>query len=378
MAGLHCVERLGSGLLFAATAAERGLGGALRGDGGLQRGFQPRAVGLQRGGGRGQRLPAQCQQPGLQLALSGAQRPVLLGGTRLPGQHLQAALEFLAHVGEAVEVLARVADAGFGLAPAFLVLRDAGGLFEEGTQFLGPGVDDARDHALLDDRVAARPEAGAEEQLGHVAPPAARAVQEVLAGAVAVDEAAHRDLGVARPGAAEAAFGVVEHQFDAGLADGLARRRTAEDHVAHRLAAQARGRRLAHHPAHGVDDVGLAAAVRAEDADEVRTQVDRDGIDEGLESGEAYPGQAHGGQGYPRRRTGGIAVVRMQHARRGRKGRRKLRIQTVMQADRCAADPERCCVRRGPVPRRVRRRCDLRRQAAAGMAVSPRCLRPRP
>ena len=51
-----------------------------------------------------------------------------------------------------------------GFAAALLVLGDARGLLEEHAQLLGLRLDDARDHALLDDRVAARAEAGAEEQ----------------------------------------------------------------------------------------------------------------------------------------------------------------------------------------------------------------------
>ena len=61
-----------------------------------------------------------------------------------------------------------MADAVLRLAAALLVPGDAGGLLEEGAQVVGPRLDDARDHALLDDRVAARAQAGAEEQLRDV------------------------------------------------------------------------------------------------------------------------------------------------------------------------------------------------------------------
>src|SRR3546814_11736224 len=52
--------------------------------------------------------------------------------------------------------------------------------------------------------------------------------------------------------------------FDGRLRHRLARRRAGEDHVGQRVAAQAAGGPLAHHPAHRVDDVGLAAAVWAD------------------------------------------------------------------------------------------------------------------
>ena len=123
----------------------------------------------------------------------------------------------------ALEVLARVGDARLGLLAALLVARDAGGLLDEGAHVIGARLDDARDHALLDDRVAARAEAGAEEQIGDVLAAAASAVDEVGRAAVARHLALQRDLGVAGVGAADLAVGIVEHQLDRGRADGLAR-----------------------------------------------------------------------------------------------------------------------------------------------------------
>ena len=178
------------------------------------------------------------------------------------------------------------------LAP-LLVARDAGGLLEEHAQLLGLGLDDARDHALLDDRVGARPEAGAEEHVGDVAPAHVRAVDVVAGLAVALQHALDRDLGVLRPLPRGAAQRVVEDQLDRGARERLAVARAVEDHVLHRIAAQRRGARFAQHPAHGVDDVRFAAAVRADDADQLAGNVDRGGIDEGLESGKLDLSEAH-------------------------------------------------------------------------------------
>src|SRR3546814_21179146 len=77
---------------------------------------------------------------------------------------LQLLADLVVQVGRALEVLAGVADAGFGFLAALLVLGDAGGLLQVPAQVPGAGVDDLADHALLDDRVAARHPAGAEEQ----------------------------------------------------------------------------------------------------------------------------------------------------------------------------------------------------------------------
>ncbi len=91
----------------------------------------------------------------------------LLVAARGIGLALQVAdllLDLVAHVLQALEVLARVGDAALGLAAPLLVARDAGRLLDEGAHVLGLGLDHARDHALLDDGVAARAQAGAEEQ----------------------------------------------------------------------------------------------------------------------------------------------------------------------------------------------------------------------
>ena len=136
-------------------------------------------------------------------------------------------------------------------------------------QLLGLGLDHARDHSLLDDRVGARAEPGAEEEIVDVAAAHRDVVDVVGRVAVARQHALDRELGVLAPLAADAARAVVEEELDRRAAHRLALAGAVEDDVLHRLAAQ-RGRlRFAEHPAHGVDDVRLAAAVGADDADEL-------------------------------------------------------------------------------------------------------------
>jgi hypothetical protein len=108
--------------------------------------------------------------------------------------------------------------ARFSLAPALLVLGHPGGFLEEDPQLLRARLDDARDHALADDGVGARPEAGAEEQVDHVAPAHVQVVDVVVGVAFAVEHALDRDFGVLRPLAGGTALGVVEEQLDAGPA----------------------------------------------------------------------------------------------------------------------------------------------------------------
>src|SRR5690606_1983494 len=192
--GLRLVQRFHG--LFAAHAAglDPGLGLALFGDQLLQAGFLLRQALAQRGELPVQRAVFERLPLGVAALPLGLDLGVLLGLPGLPRQVLQLLADLVAQVGQAVEVFAGVADAGLGFLAPLLVLGDAGGLLQVHAQFLGPGLDDLADHALLDDRVAARAQARAEEQVGDVAPPALAAVEVVGALAVARNRALDRDL----------------------------------------------------------------------------------------------------------------------------------------------------------------------------------------
>ena len=217
------------------------------------------------------------------LALEGF---VLAGDLGLAGELLDLRLELAADVVDPRQVLARVGEAVLGLAAPLLVLGDAGRLFQEDPQLLGLGLDHPRDHSLLDDGVRPRPEAGAEEDVVDVAAADLGVVDVVRRLAVTLQHALDRDLGVLRPLAGGLAEAVVERELDARARNRAALRRTVEDHVLHRLAAQGARAGLAEHPAHRVDDVGLAAAVRADYADELARNIDGRRVDERLESGQ--------------------------------------------------------------------------------------------
>ncbi len=235
---------------------------------------------------------AQEPQEVLLLLDVGLQRLVLGRDFGLARELLDLRVELAADVVDAGEVLARVLEALLGLAAPLLVLRDARRLLEEHAQFLGLRLDDPGDHPLLDDRVGARSDAGAEEDVLDVAPAHDLVVDEVVRLPVALQDALDGNLGVARPLARGLAHRVVEHEFHARAGDGLALRRAVEDDVLHRLAAQRRGPALAEHPPDRVDDVRLAAAVRADHADEIAGNADGGGVDERLEPRELDLGEA--------------------------------------------------------------------------------------
>lgn len=75
----------------------------------------------------------------------------------------ELAAQFAQDVFDAGQVFAGVGQPVLGFAPALFIARHAGGLFEEHAQLLGAGLDQAVDHALPDDGVATRAQAGAQE-----------------------------------------------------------------------------------------------------------------------------------------------------------------------------------------------------------------------
>ena len=202
-------------------------------------------------------------------------------------------VDFFTNIGETLEILASVLDAVLRLAPALFVLRDASCLFEERSQLFGLGLDETRDHALLDDGVPVRTDAGAEQDVRDVLATAARAVDEVAGSAVARHDTLQRDLRVARVGPGNLAIAVVEDEFDGCIADGLPGAGAVEDDVGHRIAAQVAGRQFAHDPTHGIDHVRFAAAVGAHHAGEVGREQNGGRVDERLETGQLDLGQTH-------------------------------------------------------------------------------------
>ena len=228
-------------------------------------------------------FPLQRQQLGLQGALLFLQGPVFFRRLRLSLQVLELPLELVAQVRQALEVLEGAAHAGLRFLAPLLVFRNTRRFLDENTQFLRPGLDETGDHALLDNRVAAGPQARSEKDIGDVAAPAAGAVQVVLGLALSGDLAAGGDFGIAGIGAAHTAVTVVEDQFDGCLTNGLAVDGAVENNIGHGLAAQVPGGTLPHDPAHGVDDVRLAAAVRTHHRGHIAGEGDRGGIHEGFE-----------------------------------------------------------------------------------------------
>ncbi len=280
VAALNRVQSFGLGGLVGANALDVRLRLAQIRDHRLHRRLAARSGGVAHAGFQIEALQAQRQQLGEQLALFFLQGLIAARRGRLALQVANLLFHFLAQIVQPIQVLAGVGDAALGFAAPLLVARDARCFLQEGAQVVGPCLDNPRNHALLDDGVAARSQTGAEEQLRDVLAPHLEAIDEIIGGAVAAHRTPQRDLVVVRVRAADLAVGIVEDQFHRSIAQGFARRRSVENDVGHRFAAQMFGGNLAHDPAHRIDDVGFAAAVGPDHARQAAGKCHRRRIDE--------------------------------------------------------------------------------------------------
>ena len=282
-----CVMRLADGFQIGLDAAQIGQAGLQRGTGAFGVKFHLVLVGQGVGA---------FQKPLLLLFQGdvGVERVEPRRHFGLFFQFVQVCVKLTQDVAHAGEVLARVVQAVFCLASTFLVFGNARCFFQKQAQFFGLAFNDAADGALADDGVGARPQARAEEHVLHVAATHRLVVDVITAGAIARQHSFNGDLAKLAPLAASTGVGVVKHQLDAGAAGRLAQVGAVEDDVLHRLAAQLAGLGLAQHPAHGVHDVGLAAAVGANHTDQLAWQLERGGLHKRLEPGQLDGIEAHG------------------------------------------------------------------------------------
>ncbi len=239
--------------------------------------------------------------------------PVAAGGLGLALQRAQLAAHLAQQVLDPQQAGLRGVEPALGPLLALAVLEDAGRLLDHGPPVLRAGVEDGVDLALADDHVLLAADARIAEELLDVEQAAGDAVDGVLAVARAPERAGQGDLGELDR---QQAVGVVDGQADLGPAERGPLGRPGEDDVVHLLAAhRARGLR-AQHPGDGVDDVGLAAAVRADDHGDPRLEGEHGRLGEGLEALEGQLAQEHGERReYPRPPVGprslGLSATRL-------------------------------------------------------------------
>ncbi len=264
---LQGAERLAAGgdrlLDLGPARAQRGLVGDLL----LERGGQlDQLVGEQAGAG---------------VAHVGLDGHGAAGDLGLLAERAELAPDLGGEVADAGEVGLHRVELAERLLLALAVLEDAGGLLDEAAPVLGRRVQHLVELALPDDDVHLPADAGVRQQLLDVEQPGGGAVDRVLRAAGAEHRPRDRDLGVLDR---QRAVGVVDGQRHLGPAQRGAAGGAGEDDVLHLAAAQALGALLAHHPGQGVHDVGLARAVRADDAGDAGLEPQGGGRREGLEA----------------------------------------------------------------------------------------------
>ena len=215
---------------------------------------------------------------------------------RLAGLPLEAVdldVDLLQHVLDAQKIVLGALEPQLRLVAARVKTGDARGLFEDQPARLGPGRDDLPDLALAHQRGRARARGSVGEQELHVARAHLLAVDAVGRAGVALDAPGDLDrLGIVE-GGRSAAVEIVEQEADLGVVARGAPAGAGEDHVLHAGAAHVLERALAHHPAQGLDEIRLAAAVRPDDAGQARLDPELGGVAEALEAGQAQALEFH-------------------------------------------------------------------------------------
>lgn len=216
----------------------------------------------------------------LTLLVRLVQRVVLARLLRVAGERLELRLDLLHDVLHAQKVGLRVRELLHRLALAVAELRDARRLLEEGAAVLRAAVEDILHTVLADDAHAVVADARVGKELVDILEAAAGAVDEVLALPAAVEPARHRHLAEVHGQRAV----VVEDQRDLRDVEWPPLRRAREDDVLRARAAQVADVLLAEHPAHGIRDIALATAVRADNRRDAVVEFYGDLVGKGLES----------------------------------------------------------------------------------------------
>ncbi len=211
-----------------------------------------------------------------------AQLAPFLGLLGLALEHVHVLLHELEVVLHARKVLGCALELAQGLLALLLVFADARGLLEHDAALLGLVREDAVDHLGLDEAVGGGTHPRIVEQVMDVLEAAGLVVDEVFGLPVPERPAGDHDLGVF---AGKHAFIVVDEQAHLGHVQGLALRGAGEDDVLHLAGPQGLGALLAQHPADGIDDIGLAAAVGTHHrGDAFAREIDLHLVGEGLEA----------------------------------------------------------------------------------------------
>ena len=218
---------------------------------------------------------------GIEDAVVGGEGLETAGFGDLAFQGVHAALLLGEDVGDAEEVCLGVFEFAEGVFFLAFELGDAGGFFEDGAAFLGLGGEDLIDLTLRHDGVGGAADAGVHEEVVEIAEAAEGAVEAVFGTAIAEDAAGDGDFVEID---FEGLLAIGHGECDFCHAEGFAFLGAVENDVCHFTAAECFGGSFSKNPANGVDDVGLAAAVGADDSGDAFGEFEYGLIGEGFET----------------------------------------------------------------------------------------------
>ena len=199
---------------------------------------------------------------------------------RTLGERFELHFDLLHDVADAHEIPLHVLKLSHRLALAVAVLRDARRLLEIKAALFGLAVQNLVDAILPDDAHAIAPQPRIGEKVADVLQATARLVDEELALARAKETARDDDLAVIDGHVSL----VLKEERDFRDAHGVPRRAARKDDVLGLRAAQSTHILLAEHPAHGVRDIALAAAVRSDDRRDARMELNLDFVGKRFEA----------------------------------------------------------------------------------------------
>ena len=180
-------------------------------------------------------------------------------------------LHFLDHVANAETIC----FGRFQFAQCFtflrLVFRDAGGFFKNRAPIFRARAQDHVDLALLHHRVGRTRHAGIGEEILDIAQTAGCFVEQIFRIAVAIDAACHAHIV---PIDIQLRRAIGKGERDLSEAEWFARIGAVKNDVGHFAAAQRFGRLLAEYPANGIEQVGFAAAIRADDGSDAFVKIE--------------------------------------------------------------------------------------------------------
>jgi len=156
-----------------------------------------------------------------------------LGSPGLTLQMRKLLFDLVTQVGQPFQVIPCMSDSVLGFPSAFLVFGDPGCLFEKRPELLGLRFNQARDHALFDNRIAVRAQTGAEQYLRDVFAPTPRTIEIVLRCAVAAHDPTNGNFSVTGVCAGDGTVAVVKDQLDTGLPNRFAPPGAVEYDIGH-------------------------------------------------------------------------------------------------------------------------------------------------